>query len=145
MGQGGSIVGVRWAPDGSRIAYTADQNQDGSVELFTTRPDGSENVRVSRPPPPGGQVAQFAWSPDGSRIAYRAFEVEPTTSELFTVRPDGKITLPLPPHSTQPSVSTRISSRILAPTASYGMKQAPIPHISIQCATKMLSTWRIKR
>lgn len=47
-----------WAPDGKRIAYSADGR------IYTARPDGSDRRVVSQ----GDQVHD--WSPDGERIAF---------------------------------------------------------------------------
>ncbi len=41
------ISDFSWAPDSSRIAYRADQRFDGIIELFTVRPDGNDNLRIS--------------------------------------------------------------------------------------------------
>jgi hypothetical protein len=70
--------------------YLADQLTDAVFELFTSRPDGSNNVRVSGPLVAGGNVqSNFAWAPDSSRIAYQATQFSNNVFELFTSRPDG--------------------------------------------------------
>ncbi len=80
-----------WAPNSSRIAYSAEQNTDNIVELFTSGPDGSGNVRVSGSLVAGGSVDSynFAWAPDSSRIAYRADQLTDNIYELFTSDPIG--------------------------------------------------------
>ena len=50
-----------WSPDGTRIAYRSDRNDES--ELWLMNADGSDRHRVAR----GGFPA---WSPDGSKIAY---------------------------------------------------------------------------
>jgi Tol biopolymer transport system component len=73
---------VQWAPDGSRLAYIADLDENQVFELFTTTPDGNTNVvRISDSGihfstsnigvPWKNKRESFAWSPDSSKIAYR--------------------------------------------------------------------------
>jgi Tol biopolymer transport system component len=80
-----------WSPDGARIAYVADADKDGTLDLHTARPDGTDDVTVSGPMVAGGNVGwytgnglSFAWSPDGSRIAYYADQATDGQVELFT-------------------------------------------------------------
>ena len=80
---------IAWAPDGAHLAYRADQDADDVFELFTVRPDGTGNVRASRPLVAAGDVNLFAWAPDGSRLAYLASALAADRTELFSVRPDG--------------------------------------------------------
>lgn len=68
-----------WAPDGSRIAYIADQDTFTVQELYTSLPTGLGNVKVSAT---GGQdVSKLGWSPDSTRLAYSS----PGGGGLFTL------------------------------------------------------------
>ena len=58
-------------------------------EVFTSGPDGAQNVRISGALVAGGQVFQFTWAPDSARIAYLADQITDNILELFTSRPDG--------------------------------------------------------
>ena len=78
-----------WAPNGSRIAYVAEQNTDNVFEVFSSGPDGGSNVQVSGSFVAGGSIFEFAWAPDSSRIAYRADQVTDNVFELFTSDPFG--------------------------------------------------------
>lgn len=87
-----------WAPDGSRIAYTAAQDEAGKYELFTALPDGSGQAKVSGPMGPDQDVKRvtveglsgvYAWSPDSARLAYVSDEVTDGLDELFLATPDG--------------------------------------------------------
>jgi Tol biopolymer transport system component len=81
----GNGLSFAWSPDGSRIAYYADQTTDGQVELFTSPAAGGGNIKVSTPLPGKSLVSGvFLWSPDGSRLSYR---VDGTGSDLFTAAP----------------------------------------------------------
>ncbi len=85
----GDVFSFAWAPDGSRIAYLADQDTDGVNELYTSLPDGTGNVRVNGALVAGGNVMSYAWSPDGSRIAYVADQSANDVFELYASLPDG--------------------------------------------------------
>lgn len=72
-----------WAPDSSRVAYIADQNAAGVFELFTSTPDGSDNVRVSGALVSGGDVLDFEWGPASALIAYVADQDTVDVQELY--------------------------------------------------------------
>ncbi|MGD2271754.1 MAG: hypothetical protein PVI06_15235, partial [Desulfobacterales bacterium] len=76
-----------WSPDGTLIAYIADQETDTIYELFISAPDGSFNFKVSGPLVLGRNVIDFEWAPDGSRIAYRADQGTDNKYELYTTTP----------------------------------------------------------
>ncbi|MEM7207750.1 MAG: hypothetical protein AAF434_08015 [Pseudomonadota bacterium] len=87
---GGDVRGdYAWSPDGSLLAYRADQDRRGVIELFIVNADGTNNRKLSAELPVGADVDSFAWSPDGSRIAFVADQTTRNVLELFTVRPDG--------------------------------------------------------
>lgn len=70
---GVALFNLRWAPDGSRIAYLANQDDENEYELFTSLPDGTGNVQVSSPLALGEDVDDqfYYWSPDSTRLLYR--------------------------------------------------------------------------
>ena len=86
-----------WAPDSSRIAYRV--TGTGVTELYTVRPDASDNIKVSVPLVAQGAVIRFEWSSDSSRLLYVADANIRSVFELYTVAPDGtgteKINAPL--------------------------------------------------
>lgn len=56
-----------WSPDGSKIIFDADYDNDGFYEIYTIHPDGSNLQRLTH----NAANDQFAdWSPDGSQIAF---------------------------------------------------------------------------
>jgi Tol biopolymer transport system component len=65
-----------WSGAAGRIAFTS--NRDGRLEVYTMRPDGGDERRITRL---GGFGA--AWSPDGKRLA---FVLGPN---IWTIDPDG--------------------------------------------------------
>ena len=73
------------SPDGSRVVYTADQDTDDQVELYSVPIEGGTVTRLNPPLLPGQVVDSLhEISADGSTVVYRTFsESEP--SELFSV------------------------------------------------------------
>lgn len=88
-GPTGDATTFSWAPDTSRLAYMAQQSTPGVVELYTSFPDGTGNVKVNGALAGGGNVTKFAWAPDSSRIAYLADQTTDTIIELYSSIPDG--------------------------------------------------------
>lgn len=60
-----------WSPNGSQIAYLADQETVSVTELFTSNADGSGNQN-STGSPNSLVISQSQWSADGLRIAFKA-------------------------------------------------------------------------
>jgi Tol biopolymer transport system component len=91
-GPGVDFKTIQWAPDSSRISYSANQDSADVVELYTVFPDGTHGVKVNGVLVPGGEVSEFPvfqWAPDSSRIAYVADQDSAGVEELYTVNPDG--------------------------------------------------------
>ena len=78
-----------WAPDSSRITYTASLDTAGVTELYTVRIDGTDNRKVSVPIVVGEAIGSPIWSPDSNRIVYPKYANMAQDVELYTVRPDG--------------------------------------------------------
>ena len=56
-----------WSPDGERIIFDADYDNDGYYEIYTIDSGGKNLTRLTT----GSQNDQFAdWSPDGQHIAF---------------------------------------------------------------------------
>ena len=85
---GGDVSDFAWAPDSSRVAYSADQDTLNKFELYTSPPDRSSgNVKISGTPMAGDGVVDFAWAPDSSVIAYSADQDTADVVELYTSPP----------------------------------------------------------
>lgn len=72
-----------FSPDGSRIAFVAQDGRDGSSRLYTMASDGTDvrNLRaapVNYPP---------RWSPDGSRVAFA--KADGRSTAIYTIAADG--------------------------------------------------------
>ncbi|HEX9711191.1 MAG TPA: hypothetical protein VGB52_01400 [Actinomycetota bacterium] len=71
----GNITAAQWSPDGTRIAYTVEQDEGASYALVLARADGSRKVTLVEHPKgdptlPGPDFISVAWAPDGTRLAY---------------------------------------------------------------------------
>jgi len=95
--QGGLFYSAfAWSPAATRIAYLLEDTGNG-VELATSRPDGSEAIRLAERLVSDGSgiegiFSTVAWSPDGSSLAYVA-EATPGSPELFVATADGATSL----------------------------------------------------
>jgi Tol biopolymer transport system component len=105
LSTGGDVKDFKISPDGSRVAYRADQDSPGVIELYVISINGGASVKVSRldpldplTPNPNVEVLQvvppftfdvFNWSPDSAMIAYIADQENDTVYELFVSTPDG--------------------------------------------------------
>jgi Tol biopolymer transport system component len=84
------VIDFAWSPDASRISYVANQRDEIVAELFTSKPDGTENSRVNGDLAAGGVPSgSVSWSPDSSRIVYLAEQRTVDLFEWFTGKPDG--------------------------------------------------------
>lgn len=77
---------ARWSPDGTRIAFVASPDSNGTV-LMTVRPNGRD-LRPLTSPVTDASVHTPTWSPDGTRIAYEVYRDE-SQSALWTINADG--------------------------------------------------------
>jgi WD40 repeat protein len=82
------FVGVpSWSPDGTRIAFTLQSNDDphpegGNYDIYMANADGTDPVRLTH-----DQVDRSpVWSPDGTRIAYVR---ESSTLQIWVMNADG--------------------------------------------------------
>jgi dipeptidyl aminopeptidase/acylaminoacyl peptidase len=75
------ISSPAWSPDGTRIAYLADEGtgKDARRQIFVMDMHGGAPRPISRAP---RGVEQFAWRPDGTAIAYVAPEPPGNQSDL---------------------------------------------------------------
>ena len=74
-----------WSPDGDRILFDADYDQDGLYEIYVMNADGSSLMRLTF----NETSDQFAdWSPDGNRIAYSSYSAGDW--DIYVMDADGR-------------------------------------------------------
>ena len=84
MEEGKNVGRPEWAPDSSRIAFSADS--DGAWDIYVVKPDGSELTQITHTQ--DGHIASYPqWAPDGSRIAFNSDS--DGTRDIYVVKPDG--------------------------------------------------------
>jgi TolB protein len=75
-----------WAPDGKHIVFTS--TIDGSANVYTIEPDGSDLVQLTHVGPDVGAIAG-SYSPDGRWIAFRWENPSVGVYRLMRMHPDG--------------------------------------------------------
>lgn len=80
-----NVLQFAWAPDeiDRSLAYSSGRN------IYTARPNGDDNERVTPDLTDGGKISDFSWAPNSTRIAYLADRESDEVFELSTVEPDG--------------------------------------------------------
>lgn len=87
---GGGVLRYSISPDGTSIAYTADQDVDNTTELYVAAADGSGVTKINPTMANlNGDVSEFQWSPDGSQIVYVADADTDNVGEVFLADRDG--------------------------------------------------------
>ena len=71
-----SSTNPRWSPDGQRLAFLSNRNEDKN-QIFLIDPSGGEAQQLTKSET---AINNFAWSEDGKTIAYTA--TEPTAQPL---------------------------------------------------------------
>jgi TolB protein len=88
----GSIFGVRWSPEGDRVAFVRSFEDDTASELVVATTGGEELAIHSLA---DAFIGRSAWSPDGEWIAYTTFRTDfkgnPMDYELWFVPADGGV------------------------------------------------------
>ena len=60
------------SPDGEYVAYIADQDVSGQMDLYVAEIDGDAPIKLSQLSQAHADVADFKWAPDSSKLAFRA-------------------------------------------------------------------------
>jgi Tol biopolymer transport system component len=79
------LSGFLFSPDSSRVLYIADEDTNGTDELFSVPSGGGASVKLNGPLVSGGDVSSFDISPDSSRVIYRAEQDTNGVDELYSV------------------------------------------------------------
>lgn len=82
-----------WSPDGSRIAYQADELVDNDLEIFVVDVGGAvpgPSQRVNGPLPAGADTDdRWVWTPSGTHIIYQADQDVLDVQEVYMVDVSG--------------------------------------------------------
>jgi Tol biopolymer transport system component len=93
LAQGASVLasGVAFSPNGARVLYMADQEQDERFELYSVPTLGGTPVRLNATLANGGDVTPGSqrFSPDGTRVIYHADQEADDIFELYSVPSSG--------------------------------------------------------
>jgi Tol biopolymer transport system component len=82
--------GFSMSPDGTRVAYLADQDTNDVVELYSVPIDGSaEPVKLNGALVFGGDVNESVFSADGTRVVFSADANHDGRVDLFSALADG--------------------------------------------------------
>ncbi|MBK8034200.1 MAG: PD40 domain-containing protein [Chloroflexi bacterium] len=74
-----------WSPDGQRIAFIGERDDQRGSDLFVMNLDGTDLVNLTNNP---ANEASPSWSPDGNRIAF-ATEFDDGQNDLAIIHADG--------------------------------------------------------
>jgi Tol biopolymer transport system component len=99
---GGTVDSFLWSPDlavTNLIAYLADQQTTNVNELYTSTPEGQDNLNVSGSLEPGGRVTVFYdWARATTApnpLVFMAAKDNPPTVELYVTADNGQTTTKL--------------------------------------------------
>jgi TolB protein len=80
-----AFPGMRWSPDGQKLAFTAWDATTGTSDVFVMNADGSGQENLTDEP---SWEAGVAWSPDGQKIAFTRVRTG-RTFEIYEMNADG--------------------------------------------------------
>ena len=87
---GYGYLGNNISPDGSRVVYLADQDEDNAAELYSVPIDGSAPpVKLNGALGSSGDVTTFLIDPLSRRVTFRADQAADERFELFSAPIDG--------------------------------------------------------
>lgn len=82
---GHDVLQFRISADDSRVVYTAEQDTDNVLELYSVPSGGGTTTKLNNTLPSGGDVGSFRISTDSSRVVYRADQDTDGVQELYSV------------------------------------------------------------
>ena len=80
-----AFPGMRWSPDGQKIAFTAWSDKTPTSDVFLMNADGSGKERLTSDP---GWESGVAWSPDGQKLAFARVR-DGGKFEIYAMNTDG--------------------------------------------------------
>lgn len=78
----------RWSPDGTKLAFTSNENNDGNFDIWVMNADGTDLQNLTNSTT--HHESWPAWSPDGAKIAFSRSPIGGTTgANLWIMDADG--------------------------------------------------------
>jgi Tol biopolymer transport system component len=95
-----------WSPDGSKVAFASNREEDVGLQIYVMNADGSDQERLGVVQP--GDNSHQTWSPDGSQIAFqskRDTNADPLDDnfDIYRINSDGRDIRPLTANSADDS------------------------------------------
>ena len=84
-----TVLDFKISPDGTRVAYRADQDFLNRIELYVAAMDGSNVDKINPPMIANGDVEEYQWSPDGTQVVYTADAEQDEVDEVYLADADG--------------------------------------------------------
>jgi Tol biopolymer transport system component len=72
---GSGDLAPAWSPDGTKIAFTSDRDDDRRAAIYVMDTDGSNPIKLTNNSAGGNSPT---WSPDGTKVAFSSMGVSPT-------------------------------------------------------------------
>jgi hypothetical protein len=85
MPEDADVLSIHLPPNGARVVYTADRDQDQVAELFSVPVLRGVRPRLNVPAGGSGGVSSVAISPGGTRVLYRFRPAQGQPAALFSV------------------------------------------------------------
>ena len=112
---GNGVSAIAISPDGTRVAYLADQNSVDVREVYGAQIDvAGSGIRLNTPLAPPQSADTLMISPDSTTVVYEADENLPGTVELYAVPLDGSAS-PTTLHGVAPPDNVSFFSSIGTP------------------------------
>ena len=112
---GNGVSAIAISPDGTRVAYLADQNSIDVREVYGAQIDvAGSGIRLNTPLAPPQSADTLMISPDSTTVVYEADENLPGTVELYAVALDGSAS-PTTLHGVTPPDNVSFFSSIGTP------------------------------
>jgi hypothetical protein len=80
---------VKWAPNGSKLAFAADPGTEGYAELYIASPDGLAVQPLTDNGPARRSTMDIAWSSDSSEVVFRVYENDFNQISIYRTQADG--------------------------------------------------------
>jgi WD40-like Beta Propeller Repeat len=95
-----AFPGMRWSPDGQKIAFAT--WQDSTTDVYVMNADGTGQQRLTRNPTSDLLSGADVWSPDGRKIVFERDHDGVNSDDIYVINADGSGQRRLTQHGHQP-------------------------------------------